>query len=170
MYKILGSDQKEYGPITGDQVRQWIAERRLHAQSLVRLDGSLTWIPLAQLPEFSAALAASGPAALSVAAIAPRTNPMAITGMIMGIIALLTVFCCLPVLFGLPGLLFSVLGIIFSSIALAQIKKNPEYEHGKGLAITGLVLFILSLALFIVMIAFVGLALGSKDFLNSLKK
>ena len=166
MYKILGSDQKEYGPITGDQVRQWIIERRLHPQSLVRLDGSLTWLQLAQLPEFSAALAGAGPAVMPVSTIAPRTNPMAITGLIMGIIALPSMLCCFT-LYGLP---FDVLGIIFSSIALAQIKKNPEVEQGKGLAITGLVLSILSLALLVVMFAFLGLALGSKDFLNNLKK
>lgn len=164
MYKILGSDQKEYGPITGDQVRQWITERRLHAQSLVRLDGSLTWLPLVQLPEFSAALAASGPAVMPVAPVTPRTNPMAITGLIMGIISLPAfLICC-------AGFPFNILGIVFSAIGLAQIKKNPEVEQGKGLAITGLILSILTVALFVLGILFFGLALGSQGFLNNLKK
>ena len=28
MYKIQGADQKDYGPVTADLMRQWIAERR----------------------------------------------------------------------------------------------------------------------------------------------
>ena len=28
MYKIIGGDQKEYGPIGAEQIRQWIAEGR----------------------------------------------------------------------------------------------------------------------------------------------
>ena len=163
MYKILGSDQKEYVPITGDQVRQWIIERRLHPQSLVRLDGSLTWLQLAQLPEFSAALAGAGPAVMPVTQAAPRTNPMAITGLVMGIIALPAFMCC----YGFP---FNVLGIIFSTIALSQIKKNPQVEQGKGLAIAGLVLSILSFLLIVAAVLFFGLVFGSESFLKNLKK
>ncbi len=163
MYKILGSDQKEYGPITEEQLRQWIIERRLHAQSLVRLDGSPTWLPLVQLPEFSAALAASGPAVMPVTQPAPRTNPMAITGLVMGIIALPAFMCC----YGFP---FNVLGIIFSTIALSQIKKNPQVEQGKGLAIAGLILSILSLLLIVAAVLFFGLVVGSGSFLKNLNK
>src|SRR5256884_2188133 len=38
MYKIIGADQKEYGPITADQVRQWMAEGRANGQTQARLD------------------------------------------------------------------------------------------------------------------------------------
>ena len=30
-YTIIGGDQKEYGPVTGDDLRQWMAEGRLNA-------------------------------------------------------------------------------------------------------------------------------------------
>ena len=30
LYRVRGADQKEYGPIDTDQLRQWIAERRLN--------------------------------------------------------------------------------------------------------------------------------------------
>ena len=36
MYIIIGGDQKEYGPITADDVRQWIAEGRLSEESSVK--------------------------------------------------------------------------------------------------------------------------------------
>ena len=31
-YTIIGGDTKEYGPISADDVRQWISEGRLNAQ------------------------------------------------------------------------------------------------------------------------------------------
>ena len=33
MYKIIGADGKEYGPIPLDQFRQWIAENRVNERS-----------------------------------------------------------------------------------------------------------------------------------------
>src|SRR2546430_14188294 len=52
MYKIIGADQKEYGPITADQVRQWIAEGRANGQPQARLDDG-PWKPLSTFPEFA---------------------------------------------------------------------------------------------------------------------
>ncbi len=36
MYKIIGADGKEYGPVTSEQVRQWITEGRANAQTKVQ--------------------------------------------------------------------------------------------------------------------------------------
>jgi Membrane domain of glycerophosphoryl diester phosphodiesterase/GYF domain 2 len=52
MYKIIGADQKEYGPITGEQIRQWIAEGRVNAQTHACLEGTHEWKPLGMFPEF----------------------------------------------------------------------------------------------------------------------
>src|SRR5262245_45643734 len=52
MYKIIGADQKEYGPIPGEQIRRWIAEGRLNGQTLACAEGSQDWKPLATFPEF----------------------------------------------------------------------------------------------------------------------
>jgi len=51
MYKIIGADQKEYGPVEADQIRKWITERRANSKSLVKPDGG-PWTPLGALPEF----------------------------------------------------------------------------------------------------------------------
>jgi hypothetical protein len=56
MYKLIGGDQKEYGPAHADEVRQWIHEGRLTGTSLGRPDSSDEWKPLAGFPEFSEAL------------------------------------------------------------------------------------------------------------------
>jgi hypothetical protein len=51
-YKIIGADQKEYGPITEDQIRQWIAEGRVNGQTVACLEGTQDWKPLEMFPEF----------------------------------------------------------------------------------------------------------------------
>ncbi len=53
MYKIIGADQKEYGPITVEQLRQWLAEGRVSAQTQVLPEGATEWRPLGNLPEFA---------------------------------------------------------------------------------------------------------------------
>jgi len=58
MYKIIGGDQKEYGPVTADELRRWIAEGRLNGQSPVQTEGNDEWRPLSMFPEFAEALRA----------------------------------------------------------------------------------------------------------------
>jgi uncharacterized protein DUF4339 len=55
MYRILGADQKEYGPVTAEQVREWIAQGRANAQSRVRKDDSPDWRPVSEFPELAGA-------------------------------------------------------------------------------------------------------------------
>ena len=62
MYRVQGGDQKEYGPISADQVQQWIHDRRLNRFSLCAgADG--IWKPLGQFLEFSDTLASVAPPA-----------------------------------------------------------------------------------------------------------
>lgn len=53
MYKIIGGDQKEYGPITAEQLRQWYKEGRINAQTSILAEGASQWTTLAALPEFA---------------------------------------------------------------------------------------------------------------------
>ena len=61
MYKIIGADQKEYGPVTVEQLRQWLAEGRINAQTQVLPEGATEWKTLGVLPEFAAAAASPAP-------------------------------------------------------------------------------------------------------------
>ena len=56
MYKIIGADHQEYGPSSAEELRQWVREGRADGQSLVRLDGTPEWKPLASFPELASAL------------------------------------------------------------------------------------------------------------------
>ena len=58
MYKVIGGDNQEYGPVTSEELCQWIAEGRLSRQSLAQAEGIAEWRALATFPEFEEALAA----------------------------------------------------------------------------------------------------------------
>jgi GYF domain 2 len=60
-YIIIGGDQKEYGPITADDVRQWIGEGRLGKQSLMKAESDAEFRPLEKFPEFASAFGAKAP-------------------------------------------------------------------------------------------------------------
>lgn len=61
MFTIIGADGKEYGPVSADKLREWIASGRANAQTQCRRDGETAWSTLGSLPEFSGAFAATPP-------------------------------------------------------------------------------------------------------------
>jgi hypothetical protein len=57
MYTIIGGDGKEYGSVSGEDLRRWIAEGRLNAQTLAKADSDAEFRPLSTFPEFANAFA-----------------------------------------------------------------------------------------------------------------
>jgi hypothetical protein len=53
MYFLIGSDGREYGPFTADQIRDWVAQGRANGYSRVRRDGETTWQALGEVAEFA---------------------------------------------------------------------------------------------------------------------
>lgn len=173
MYRILGADQKEYGPAPEDVVRRWIAERRLDGRSRIRRDGEPVWRALADFPEFRAALAGERPERAAPAGSVPPsiqgarpTGPMGPTGgtgaagpTLAGgrkasgtAIAALVAGILAPCTVGLGGAVGVVLGIV----ALKRIRRSQGRLGGRGMAVAGLVLSCLFL-LTIPPLAFMGL-------------
>ena len=96
MYKIVGADQKEYGPVTADQLRQWVAEGRVNANTLVLAEGGTAWQPLSSVPELASALPATAMPPSGAAFGVPNTDAVrrkisgpAICLLIVGILTLL---------------------------------------------------------------------------------
>ena len=143
MYYVIGVDQREYGPVSAEDVRAWIAQGRLTGQSLARADQSVGWLPLADFAEFAQALAQAGPAAYPSAVVTqPVTNNnMALSSLILGCVSLV---CCQPL---------AIVGLILGLVALSQGKGHPE-KGGRGLAIAGVAVSIAALVLFGVFAAF----------------
>lgn len=63
-YKVIGGDLKQYGPVSEEDLRKWIADGRLNAQSLVQVHGDIEWKQISSFPEF-ADLFAGKPTTLS---------------------------------------------------------------------------------------------------------
>ena len=62
-YKIIGADLVEYGPASVEQIRQWITEGRVNAETKLQAEGGGEWKRLAQVPEFAAAPPGTAPSA-----------------------------------------------------------------------------------------------------------
>jgi hypothetical protein len=77
----------------------------------------------------------------------PKTSGKAIWSLVLGILSF-----CIPVLPAIPGVILGILGIV-------DINKNERRLKGKGLAITGLVLSVLSLVMVPVYLILLGLLL-----------
>ena len=127
MYKLIGADGRMYGPVTGEQLRQWGVEGRANAQTLVQPVGRLDWQPLAQFPELhTPPLPGVHPPQIRVS---PRTNGFAIASLALGA-AGWALFCCGPVIW--------ITSLNFASVALSQIHHSAGAQTGSGLALTGL--------------------------------
>lgn len=76
MYRILGSDGNEYGPVSTDQLGQWVRENRVHAETRVQGEDG-TWRLLREVPELAGLLQAppSLPPTLPVPSSAPGEAP-----------------------------------------------------------------------------------------------
>lgn len=53
MFTIIGGDGKEYGPVSAEQVRSWIAAGRANSETKVKAVGSDTWKTVAECPEIT---------------------------------------------------------------------------------------------------------------------
>ena len=91
MFNIIGADGKQYGPVSGEQIRQWIREGRANRASQVQpVDGS-EWKSLESLGEFADAFATSSsappavaPPAMNVSARASNKIAAGICGILLG--------------------------------------------------------------------------------------
>ena|SRR5277367_881193 len=153
LYKIIGADGKEYGPVTTEVLRQWIPQGRANAQTRALAEGASEWKSLGAIPEFSNFFEPQIPPPISPARAARKHSSFAVAGMICGVLSLL---CCFKILTG-------ALGITFSFIALSQINREPERYEGRELAIAGIILSILGILIAIALIIF-GLATGAFQF------
>ncbi len=76
MYKIIGGDGREYGPVSADQLRKWIADGRATGETRVQLEGSADWKPLKELVEFAEAVGTKSPTPSSSSSPPPHRDPM----------------------------------------------------------------------------------------------
>jgi hypothetical protein len=71
MFKILGADGKEYGPVAVDQIIRWIGEGRANHETMMQRQGEFDWKPLSQFAEFAEALGVKPPVVAPPPSFAP---------------------------------------------------------------------------------------------------
>lgn len=134
MYKVIGADGKEYGPINLEVLSEWAAQGRVNPHSKVQVEGTPDWKPASEVLElqglFASMRATPGPtSAASAAVTGPQQKGMAITSLVFGILSLV----CLGPLTAIPA-------IICGHIAHNRARREPAQYGGTGLAIAGFVL------------------------------
>jgi hypothetical protein len=134
MYRIIGADGREYGPITSEQLRQWVAEGRANAQTRVLVERSMDWKTVGELPEF-----ASPPPGVEAAPppMAPISMPTAsgdilnqVNGPAIGLIAV----AILGFLWQAGSL---VIRSFFSTLAARQAEALPAMFSGTFTSVAG---------------------------------
>src|SRR5579859_2784940 len=97
MYKIIGADGKEYGPITLEQFRVWVTQSRVNPQTQVKPEGAAEWSFAGDIPELKTLFAAAGSGAAipplgafspGSASLTPPATGLAITSLVLGILSL----------------------------------------------------------------------------------
>lgn len=132
MYRIIGTDEKEYGPIPAGQIRQWFREGRLTRTSRVQPEGAAGWQALGALAEFADLFpplpdAAPKPAGPTV------TCGLATAALICGALG----FTCLT----------AVVGLVLGFMAHSRIRQSGGRLTGSGLATAGIVLSLIFMLL-----------------------
>jgi len=135
MYKIIGADGNEYGPINLDQMREWMRQGRVSSQTQVRPEAGGDWRPLSAYPELNT-FGTVPPLPPSLGDRASKKIPAGICGILLGtlgihkfilgytgpglIMLLVTMLTC-----GVGGIVFWVIGLIEGIIYLT--KSDEEF-------------------------------------------
>lgn len=93
MYRIIGADGKEYGPITADVMREWLAQGRVNAQTKVLAEGGTEWKSLSEFPEFGVAAAPIAPLGPSYAPVPSATGLDQVNGPAIGLMIVAILGC-----------------------------------------------------------------------------
>jgi hypothetical protein len=138
MYKILGSDGNEYGPVSAEQVKKWIAENRVERKTPAIPEGGADWVFLYSLPEFAADFelpTTSGPPPVLRSAKPPKSAGTPSKNVRALMASSLGVFSMIPpvgAILGIPTLFLGISGLRFH-------RRNPA-AGGRAHAWIGIIL------------------------------
>ena len=139
MYRIIGTDGQQYGPVSIDQLRGWMGQGRINAQTLVQVEGTQEWKALSAVPELAGELKAPPlPRGTYSGASSQTSNKIAagVCGILLGslgihkfilgytgaglIMLLVTLLTC-----GIGGIVMHLIGLIEGIIYLT--KSDEEF-------------------------------------------
>ncbi len=149
MFNIIGADGKQYGPVSVEQLRSWLTQGRINAQTRIQAVGTEEWRPARDVPELASLFQSSGvvssgtaPPVLKAPKPDERRTGMAVLSFVLGLCSFVL---CLSFITGLPA-------IILGHVARNRASRSPERFGGRGFAMAGIVLGYVSI-LFTLVIA-----------------
>lgn len=145
---------RKYGPVSAQDLRNWLAEGRLKPTDHVWTEGMSDWAPYNTVAELNAGIPPRpGVAPVQVPAqTAPQPgNGLAVAGMILGIVSI-PLICLWPI-----GLLCAVVGLCLSVPGKNRAK---ETNTGAGMAIAGIVTSCVTLGLLLIVLAIFMMGVG----------
>src|SRR6185503_12607272 len=121
-------DQKQYGPVTAEQLREWAAQQRVNGQTMILADGATEWKPLNSFPELAAL---SSPLAYGTATVAATAdNPMSVVVPYKNPKALIAYYCAIFSVIPCLGLPLGITEFILGLLGLKAANAHPS-AHGK---------------------------------------
>jgi hypothetical protein len=105
MYRIVGEDGKEYGPVSLEEIKRWLIEGRVNADTMVMPEGGTRWQKLKEYPELS------GPAGQPSRAAEERVSSPSVALIVVGVLNILT-------------------GLIGAAFNMAGMNRFPTFEGG----------------------------------------
>jgi hypothetical protein len=166
-YEIIGGDHRAHGPVSGEELTQWIRQGRASRQTMIRVSGTDAWRPMYTYGEFTGPL--QGLPWIPVNQPAPKAHKLAVTSLVLGISSLVFIaagFMLVPMVLvgvmaaaGRPehGVLAALIStgllllpalpaVVTGHHAMRAIKADPDLHGGNGMALAGVITGYLGLA------------------------
>ncbi len=164
----------QLGPTTEDDLRAKLSVGEISGTDMVWKDGMKDWLPALTTPEFAAISPANGavinpynaPTVQTYSPVYPGYAPpaptagLAIASLVCGILGIIS--CFYLSFLGIPA-------VICGHLALGKIKKSMTPIGGHGLAIAGLVMGYISIAVLVLTVGFLIFAFAAAASTNQLK-
>ena len=128
-YNFIGGDGKSYGPYTAEQMRQFMAENRLNAQSQIQVDGG----PLQPAGNFPELMGASTEVAQAQSPAAAMPQPMIRPGKLQAIAIMTLVGGILATLFSIMWGIYAIFVAIMSFGVGCICLIGPIYQLVAGI-------------------------------------
>jgi len=146
MYKIIGADGKEYGPVSVEQLRQWHTEGRVNSQTRVLAAKETEWRALGDVPELAATQTAiPAPAPIAPVNLSFQANPAAVKSLVQGPAIFILVLSILNLLMSIASMFFSTFQSFLPTMAGApaetiELQKNLNLFFSLPANILGMIM------------------------------
>ena len=127
-YEIIGGDNRAHGPVTGEELCDWIRQGRAGRNSMIRPSNTEAWRPISTFPEFSGPL--RGMPWIPLYQPTPKVHGLAVASLVLGLISLVIVG--IGLLTGVPAAILPNTGTSLMLFFLFSACRPPFITLGEN--------------------------------------